>query len=163
MNRLPSEIEYEKLRQSYAILEDQLKQSHQTNNEYRQEKNHLKKQLITSQQTIVEQTQMIQTHQALTKDKVHLNAKSLTIDERRERDEKFEEFHRIIEQLNEQLRKEIDSRKHHQHVNENNIRTVQSLTDNLAKKEQTIKEMNTRLRQVQIPLIHSSIISSIPF
>ena len=151
MNRLPSEIEHEKLRQSYQILEDQLKQSHQTNVEYRQEKNHLKKQLMTSQHTITEQTQLIQSHQALTMDKVHLNAKSLTIDERKARDEKFFEFNRMIEQLNEQLRKEIENQKHHQHVNENNIRTVQSLSDNLAKKEQTIKEMNTLLRQVDYP------------
>jgi len=43
LNRLPSEIEYEKLRQSYKILDDQLKESNQIINEYRKEKNHLKK------------------------------------------------------------------------------------------------------------------------
>lgn len=149
MNRLPSEIEYEKLRQSHEILSDQLKQSHQTNNEYRQEKIQLKKQLITYQHTIAEQTQTIQSHQALTYEKSFLNAKSLTIDERKERDEKFDEFNRIIEQLKERLQEEITNKKHQTYVNEQNVQTVQSLTDNLAKKEQTIKEMNTLLRQVE--------------
>ena len=43
MNRLPSEIEYEKLQQSHRILQDQLEQSNQTVTEYRKEKNQLKK------------------------------------------------------------------------------------------------------------------------
>ena len=154
MNRLPSEIEYEKLRQSHQILEDQLKQSHQTNIEYRKEKTQLKKQLITSQHTIAEQTQTIQSHQALAYDKSSLNAKALTIDERKERDEKFEEFNRIIEQLQGRLQEEMNKKQHQQYVNEKNIQTVQSLTENLANKEQTIKEMNVLLRQVECKILH---------
>lgn len=149
MNRLPSEIEYEKLRQSHQILEDQLKQSHQTNTEHRKEKNHLKKQLIAFQHTIVEQTQTIKSHE-LSAEKSPLNAKCLTIDERMERDHKFEEFNRTIEQLKEKLHEEISNKKHHQHVNENNVRTVQSLTNEIAKKEQSVREMTSLLRQVEL-------------
>ena len=154
MNRLPSEIEYEKLRQSYRILEDQLKQSNETNIEYRKEKNQLKKQLITVQQTINEQKQTIKSVEI-----VPFNAKCLTIDERNERDKKFEEFNRIIEQLNERLHEEILNKKQNQYLNENNIQTVQSLTNDIAKKEQTIKEMTSLLRQVDLPniSIHSFI------
>ncbi len=149
MNRLPSEIEYQKLRQSYQILEDQFKQSNQMNNEYRKEKSSLKKQLITFQHTIDEQKRTIKTHE-LSTDKSLLNAKCLTIDERKERDQKFEEYNRIIEQLKEKLNEEILNKKQNQHVNENNIRTVQSLTNDIAKKEQTIKEITSLLRQVDL-------------
>ncbi len=146
MNRLPSEIEYEKLRQSYQILEDQLKQSNQIIIEYRKEKNHLKKQLITYEQQIP----IIKSSPSeLSSDKNLLNAKCLTIDERIERDQKYEEFNKIIKELNEKLSKEILNRKHNQHINENNIQIVQALTKDIEKKEQTIKEMTNRLRQVK--------------
>ncbi|CAF4365416.1 unnamed protein product, partial [Rotaria sp. Silwood2] len=105
MNRLPSEIEYQKLQQSHQILEDQLKQSNQTLVDYRKEKNHLKKQLLTYQRTINEQQQTIQSHE-LSTDKSLLNAKCLTIDERIETERKFKEFHQIIQQLNENLNEE---------------------------------------------------------
>ncbi|CAF1566573.1 unnamed protein product, partial [Adineta steineri] len=63
MNRLPSEIEYEQLKQSYRILQDQIKQSDQTLVEYRKEKVQLKKQLITYQRNIDEQQQTIKSHE----------------------------------------------------------------------------------------------------
>jgi len=148
MNRLPSEIEYEKLQQSHQILQDQLKQSNQTLMEYRKEKIQLKKQLITYQRNIDEQQQTIQSQEFLT-DKSLLNAKCLTIDERIETEKKFEEFNRIIQQLNEKLNEEKLIRKHDQHLNENNISTVQSLSNNIAKKEENIREMTSLLRQVE--------------
>jgi chromosome segregation ATPase len=149
MNRLPSEIEYEKLRQSYQILEDQFKQSNQTIIEYRKEKNHLKKQLLTHQHTIDQQKQTIKS-QELSSDKSLLNAKCLTIDERIDRDQKFEELNRIIQQLNIKLNEEILHRKQDQHLIDNNVKTLHSLTNDMAKKEQTIKEMTSLLRQVDI-------------
>ena len=148
MNRLPSEIEYQRLRQSYQILEDQLKLSQQTNVEYRKEKNDLKKQLNTFQHTIIEQTQTIQSHE-LSMDKSHFNAKCLTIDERKERDQTFEELNQIIEQLKEKLTEEISTKKHHQHLNDKNIHTVQSLTNEIAKKEQNIKQITNLVKQVE--------------
>lgn len=147
MNRLPSEIEYQKLIQSHQILEDQLKQSNQTIFEYRKEKNLLKKQLVTHQSVISEQQQKIKSHE-LSLDKSMLNAKCLTIDERLETEKKFKEFNEIIKQLNEKLNQETLDRKHEQHINENNLQTVQSLTSDITKKEQIIKEMKNQLRQV---------------
>jgi len=144
MNRLPSEIEYEKLRQSYQILEDQFKQSNQTIIEYRKEKNHLKKQLLNYETKINEREQIIQSP-----DKSLLNAKCLTIDERIETEKKFQEFNQIIQQLNEKLNSEIFNNKHNQHLHDNNLQTVQSLTNDIAKKEQTIREMKNLLRQVK--------------
>ena len=131
------------------MLEDQLKQSNQINNEYRKEKNSLKKQLTVSQNTIEEQKHTIKTRE-LSMDKSLLNAKCLTIDERKERDMKFEELNRIIGQLKEELTHEMINKKQSQHLNENNIRTVQSLTNEISKKEQTIKEVTGFLRQVMI-------------
>ncbi len=145
MNRLPSEIEYEKLRQSYQILEDQFKQSNQTIIEYRKEKNHLKKQLLNYETKINEREQIIQSP-----DKSLLNAKCLTIDERIETEKKFQEFNQIIQQLNEKLNVEIFNNKHNQHLHDNNLQTVQSLTNDISKKEQTIREMKNLLRQVKI-------------
>ncbi|CAF0778961.1 unnamed protein product [Adineta steineri] len=146
MNRLPSEIEYEQLKQSYRILQDQLKQSDQTLVEYRKEKIQLKKQLITYQRNIDEQQQTIKSHESLT-DKSILNAKCLTIDEKIETEKKFEEYNRIIQQLNEQLNQEKLNKKHDQHLNESNMRTVDSLSNDIGKKQQTIKEMTNILRQ----------------
>ncbi|CAF3817123.1 unnamed protein product [Adineta steineri] len=146
MNRLPSEIEYEQLKQSYRILQDQLKQSDQTLVEYRKEKVQLKKQLITYQRNIDKQQQTIKSHESLT-DKSMLNAKCLTIDERIETEKKFEEYNRIIQQLNEQLNQEKLNKKHDQHLNESNMRTVDSLSNDIGKKQQTIKEMTNLLRQ----------------
>lgn len=147
MNRLPSEIEYEKLQQSNQILQDQLKQSNETIIEYRKEKIQLKKQLSTYQRNIDEQQQKLKSQELLT-DKPMLNAKCLTIDERIETEKKFEEFKKIIQELNEKLNEEKLIRKHDQHLNENNIHTVESLSNNIAKKEQCIKEMTSVLRQV---------------
>ena len=147
LNRLPSQIEFEKLQQSHRILEDQLKQSNQTLTEYRKEKNQLKKQIIIYKNTIDQQEQTIKS-QELTKDKPLLNAKCLTMDERIETEKKFEEFNKIIQQLNEKLNEEKLNKKHDQHINENNIKTVQSLSNDIAKKEQTIREMTSLLRQV---------------
>ncbi|CAF0805021.1 unnamed protein product [Adineta steineri] len=146
MNRLPSEIEYEQLKQSYRILQDQLKQSDQTLVEYRKEKIQLKKQLITYQRNIDEQQQTIKSHESLT-DKSMLNAKCLTIDERIETEKKFEEYNKIIQQLNEQLNQGKLNKKHDQHLNESNMRTVDSLSNDIGKKQQTIKEMTNLLRQ----------------
>ncbi|CAF3342686.1 unnamed protein product [Rotaria sp. Silwood1] len=146
MNRLPSEIEYQKLQQAHQILEDQLKQSNQTLIDYRKEKNYLKKQLLTYQRTINEQQQTIQSHE-LSIDKSLLNAKCLTIDERIETEKKFKEFNQIIQQLNEKLNEEKLNRKHDQYLNENNTCTVKSLSNDIAKKEQIIKEMTNLLRQ----------------
>ncbi|CAF0778928.1 unnamed protein product [Adineta steineri] len=146
MNRLPSEIEYEQLKQSYRILQDQLKQSDQTLVEYRKEKIQLKKQLITYQRNIDEQQQTIKSHESLT-DKSMLNAKCLTIDERIETEKKFEEYNKIIQQLNEQLNQEKLNKKRDQHLNESNMRTVDSLSNDIGKKQQTIKEMTNLLRQ----------------
>jgi hypothetical protein len=160
MNRLPSEIEYEKLQQSHQILQDQLKQSNQTLIEYRKEKIQLKKQLITYQRNIDEQQQTIQSQESLT-DKSLLNAKCLTIDERIETDKKFEEFNRIIQQLNEKLNEEKLIRKHDQHLNENNISTVQSLSNDIAKKEENIREMTSLLRQVEKEIKIQSIIYTV--
>ena len=150
MNRLPSEIEYEKLQQSHRILQDQLEQSNQTVTEYRKEKNQLKKQLITYQRRIDEQQQQssIKSHESIS-DQSIFNAKCLTIDERIETQKKFEELNKVIQQLNEQLNKERSNRKHDQHLNETNVHTVESLSIDLAKKEQTIKEMTNLLRQVK--------------
>ena len=147
MNRLPSQIEYQKLQQTHQILQDQCKQSNQTLVEYRKEKNQLKKQLTTYQHTVNEQQQTIKTHE-LSADKSLLNAKCLTIDERIETDKKFEEFNKIIQQLNEKLNEEQLNRKHDQRLNENNIRTVESLSNDIAKKEQSIREITSLLRQV---------------
>ncbi|CAF1149642.1 unnamed protein product [Adineta ricciae] len=148
MNRLPSEIEYEKLQQSHRILQDQLEQSNQTVTEYRKEKNQLKKQLVTYQRRIDEQQQQfsIKSQESMS-DQSIFNAKCLTIDERIETQKKFEELNKIIQQLNEQLNKEKSNRKHDQHLNETNVHTVESLSIDLAKKEQTIKEMTNLLRQ----------------
>jgi len=143
MNRLPSEIEYEKLRQSHQILEDQLKQSNQTIIEYRKEKNHLKKQIIT-----YEQKQQTIKSSELSSEKFLLNTKCLTIDERIERDQKFEELNKIIQQLNEKLNQEKLNKKHDQYLNEKNLQIVQSLTNDITKKEQTINELTNLLRQV---------------
>jgi hypothetical protein len=143
MNRLPSEIEYEKLRQSHQILEDQLKQSNQTIIEYRKEKNDLKKQIIT-----YEQKQQTIKSSELSSEKILLNTKYLTIDERIERDQKFEELNKIIQQLNEKLNQEKLNKKHDQYLNEKNIQIVQSLTNDITKKEQTINELTNLLRQV---------------
>lgn len=145
MNRLPSEIEYEKLRQSHQILEDQLKQSNQTIVEYRKEKVQLKKQLINQQKTILEEKK-----QDLAVAKPLLNEKSLTKDERIERDTKYEEFRRMIEDLKEKLDEESQNRKQNQYLNEKNTKIVQSLTTDLEKKEQGIKELTHLLRQVEI-------------
>ena len=153
MNRLPSEIEYEKLQQSRQILQDQLKQSNQTVIEYRKEKTHLKKQLITYQRNIDEQQQTIKSQELLT-DKSMLNAKCLTIDERIETEKKFEEFKKIIQELNEKLNEEKLIRKHDQHLNENNIHTVESLSNDVAKKEQSIRQMTSLLRQVVREISH---------
>jgi len=149
LNHLPSQIEYQKLQQSHQILDDQLKQSNQTLIEYRKEKNQLKKQIIIYKNTIDQQEQTIKS-QELTKDKPLLNAKCLTMDERIETEKKFEEFNKIIQQLNEKLNQEKLNKKHDSHINDNNIRTVQSLSNDIAKKEQTIREMTTLLRQVDI-------------
>ncbi|CAF3528436.1 unnamed protein product [Rotaria socialis] len=146
MNRLPSEIEYQKLKQSHQILEDQLKQSSQTVIESRKEKNHLKKQLITYERTINEQQQKIQLHES-SSDKTLLNAKCLTMDERVETEKKFKQFNQTIQQLNEKLNEEKLLRKHDQYLNETNTRTLQSLSNEIAKKEQTIKETTHLLRQ----------------
>ncbi|CAF1555867.1 unnamed protein product [Adineta ricciae] len=148
MNRLPSEIEYEKLQQSHRILQDQLEQTNQTVAEYRKEKNELKKQLFTCQRRIDEQQQQssIKSHESMS-DQSIFNAKCLTIDERIETQKKFEELNKIIQQLNEQLNKERSNRKHDQHLNETNVHTVESLSIDLAKKEQTIKELTNLLRQ----------------
>ncbi|CAF1238610.1 unnamed protein product [Rotaria magnacalcarata] len=146
MNRLPSEIEYQKLRQSHQILEDQLKQSNQTVIESRKEKNHLKKQLITYERTINEQQQKIQSHES-SSDKTLLNAKCLTMDERVETEKKFKQLNQTIQQLNEKLNEEKLLRKHDQYLNEINTRTLQSLSNEIAKKEQTIKETTNLLRQ----------------
>lgn len=145
MNRLPSEIEYEKLKQSYQILQDQYKQSNQTIVEYRKEKNHLKKQILIYEQ---QQQQSIKKSSDLSEEKILLNAKCLTVDERNERDKKYEEFNQIIQQLNEKLNEENISLKQYQNLNENNIKTVQSLTNDLKKKEQFIKDLTNQLRQV---------------
>jgi hypothetical protein len=147
MNRLPSDIEYQRLQQSHQILEDQLQQSKQTIVEYQKEKHQLKKQMITYQRTIDEQQQTIKTHDK-SSEKSLLNAKCLTIDERLETKNKFEEFKIIIEQLNEKLNEEKLNRKHDQHLNENNMHTVESLSNDIAKKEQIIREMTSLLRQV---------------
>jgi hypothetical protein len=157
LHHLPSQIEYQKLQQSHQILEDQLKQSNQTVIEYRKEKTQLKKQLISNQQTIDQQQQQIIKSQELSADKVLLNAKCLTIDERIETEKKFEEFHKLVQQLSEKLNEEKITRKRDQHLNENNIRTVQSLSNDVAKKEQTIREMTSRLRQVNTKNIHYGI------
>ncbi len=148
MNRLPSEIEYEKLRQSHQILEDQLKQSNQTIIEYRKEKNDLKKQIIT-----YEQKQQTIKSSELSSEKILLNTKYLTIDERIERDQKFEELNKIIQQLNEKLNQEKLNKKHDQYLNEKNIQIVQSLTNDITKKEQTINELTNLLRQVDFSKI----------
>lgn len=143
MNRLPSEIEYEKLRQSHQILQDQLTQSNQTIIEYRKEKTHLKKQLLISEQQLTKKSSP-----DLSQEKVLLNAKCLTIDERNERDRKYEEFNHKIQELNEKLNEEKIHQKNYQYLNENNIKTVQSLTNEVLKKEQNIKELTNYLRQV---------------
>jgi len=83
----------------------QLKQSNQTLTEYRKEKNQLKKQLLTCQNTIEQQEQTIKS-QEITADKSLLNAKCLSIDERIETEKKFEEFNKLIQQLNDKLNEE---------------------------------------------------------
>lgn len=148
MNRLPSEIEYEKLQQSHQILQDQLEQSNQTVTEYRKEKIQLKKQLVTYQRRIDEQQPSMKSQESVSDQSV-FNAKCLTIDERIETQKKFEELNRIIQQLKEQINQERSDRKHDQRLNETNIHTVESLSNDLAKKEQTIKEMTNLLRQVK--------------
>ncbi|UJR33912.1 hypothetical protein I4U23_021331 [Adineta vaga] len=147
MNRLPSEIEYEKLQQSHRILQDQFEQSNQTITEYRKEKNQLKKQFIIYQRQMDEQQQYSMKSQETLSDKSMFNAKCLTIDERIETQKKFEEFNKTIQQLNQQLNEEKSNRKHDQRLNETNIHTVESLSNELAKKEQTIKEITSLLRQ----------------
>lgn len=149
MNRLPSEIEYQKLKQSHQILEEQLKQSNQTTTEYRKEKNDLKKQILAHQRKIDEQQQKIQSHES-SMNTILLNAKCLTMDERVETEKKFKELNQIVQQLNEKLNEEKLNRKHEQHLNENNSRTLKSLSNDITQKEQKIKEMTCLLRQVTL-------------
>ena len=149
MNRLPSEIEYEQLRQNYQILENQLQQSNQTIVDYRKEKVQLKKQL-SQQETFLEQQKQLINKQESTMNKPLLNEKSLTKDERIERDEKYQQFTNIIENLNQKLNEEIQNRKQNQYLNEKNLKIVQSLTNELEKKEQNIKELTNLIRQVEI-------------
>ena len=147
MNRLPSDIEYQKLQQSFQILEDQFKQSKQTLAEHRQEKNQLKKLLTTYQQTIDDQERKLQT-MPVASDPSMFNAKCLTIDERVENEKQLEHLKKIIRELNETLHQEQQTRKEQQYLQETNQRTVQSLSNEIDKKEQTIKEISGLLRQV---------------
>jgi hypothetical protein len=147
MNRLPSEIEYERLQQAHRILQDQLEQSNQTVAEYRKEKTDLKRQLITRQRQIEEQ-QSAKSQESIV-DKSMLNAKCLTMDERIQTEKKFAEMNLIIQQLNDQLNEAKRNRKEDQRLNENNVRTVESLANDVAKKEQSIREMTNLLRQVK--------------
>ena len=148
INRLPSDVEHEKLQQSYRILEDQWKQSQQTLLDYRRDKHQLKMQLVAYQQTIDEQRDQIKSAQRCSEPAM-LNAKCLSIDERIETEKKFAELNRTIEELNDKLNDERAQRQHHHQLNESNIRTVESLSNAVAKSEQTIREMTALLRQVR--------------
>lgn len=146
MNRLPSEIEYEKLRQDYQILENQLKQSNQTIVDYRKEKVLLKKQLIQQENLLEQQKHTIEKHD-LSINKSLCNEKSLTKDERIERDEKYQQFTNLIENLNQKLNDEIKNRKQSQYLNEKNLKIVQSLSNELESKEKNIKDLTNLVRQ----------------
>lgn len=147
MNRLPSDIEYQKLQQSFQILDDQFKQSKQTLAEHRKEKNQLKKLLVTYQQTIDDQERKLQT-MPVASDPSMFNAKCLTIDEKVENEKQLEHLKKIIRELNDTLNQEKQHRKEQQYLQETNQRTVQSLSNEIDKKEQTIKETSGLLRQV---------------
>ena len=149
INRLPSDVEHEKLQQSYRILEGQLKQSEQTLIDYRKDKQQLKKQLVTYQKTLDEQREQIKAAERCSEPAM-FNAKCLSIDERIETDKKFTELNRTIQELNEKLNDERLQRQHDHRLNESNIRTVESLSNAIAKSEQTIREMTALLRQVRI-------------
>lgn len=149
MNRLPSEIEYERLQQSHRILQDQLEQSNQTVSDYRKEKTQLKKQLIAQQRQMDEQQQQhsIKSQESIA-DKSMFNAKCLTMDERVQTEKKFDELNETIRQLKQQLDEEKSCRKEDRRLNENNMRTVESLANEMAKKEQCIKDLTRLSRQV---------------
>jgi chromosome segregation ATPase len=149
IDRLPSDIEYQRVRQSHRILEEQLKQSNEMIADYRNEKNILKTKLTSSQQIIDEQRQRRATsNDCAPSDAIMFNAKCFTVDERIAAEQQCEHLRRTIDELTRKLTEEKSQRKQQEYLQDNNRCTVQSLSNDIAERQRTIKEMTSLLRQV---------------
>lgn len=149
MNRLPTEIEYEQLKQRCKILEDQLRVSKESIEESRDEKILLKNQLKLFQGKLVEQKEKIENLSKLEENPLNYGAKYLTMDERAEVEKEMENLRKLIADLNGKLNEEKLRRREEKNVEEKNRAIVENLSKEIRSKEEEIQKLKILLRQVR--------------
>lgn len=143
LSRLPSEIEFEKVRETLKIYEEKLKNAEETIEELREEKFRLKTRLKLVEE---ERREIPKTNVQI--DSTKFNTKILSIDERREKEKQIEILTKNLHELQMKIDEEKLEEKRQKNLQEQNEKTLEFLSMNVAEKEEKIRHLTSLLRQV---------------